>query len=101
MVSKIEELIVACYKALNLITFYTVAGGKETRAWTLKRNQTAYQAAGIVHTDFQKKFIRAEAVDWKQLIEAGSWTNAKEKGLLKTVGKDYLIQDGEVIEFKI
>ena len=101
LVSKMEKLIKACYDALDLVTFFTVAGGKEVRAWTLKRGARAPEAGGVVHTDFQKKFIKAEAIDWKQLVEAGSWTRAKEKGLVKTAGKDYVVQDGEVIEFKI
>lgn len=101
LVSKMEKLITACYDILNLITFFTVAGGKEVRAWTLKRGATAPEAGGVVHTDFQKKFIRAEVIDWKQLLESGSWTKARELGLIKTAGKDHIVQDGEVIEFKI
>lgn len=97
----LPELIVACYRILDLITFYTVAGGQETRAWTLKKNSNVLCAAGQVHSDFQEKFIRAEVIPWQDLIASASWKQAKEKGLLKIVGRDYLVQDGDIIEFKI
>jgi GTP-binding protein YchF len=97
----VDQLILACYNILELITFYTVAGGKETRAWTLKKGQTILKAAGRVHSDFEEKFVRGEAVSWQDLISAGSWARAREKGQIKTVGRDYLVQDGDVIEFKI
>jgi len=99
--SYLDQLILACYNILDLITFYTVAGKKEARAWTLKRGLKCPQAGGIVHSDFEEKFIRAEVIPWQKLIEAGSWTKAKELGLVKIVGHDYLVQDGDVIEFKI
>lgn len=99
--SQLDRLIVACYNILDLITFYTVAGGKETRAWTLKRGGSAPEAGGVVHTDFQEKFIRGEVVDWQKLVKAGSWKETREKGLIRTVGKDYLVQDGDILEFKI
>jgi small GTP-binding protein len=97
----LDQLILACYNILDLITFYTVAGLKETRAWTLKKGKTAPAAGGVVHSDFEEKFIRAEVINWQKLITAGSWTKAREHGWLQTVGKDYLVQDGDVIEFKI
>lgn len=99
--SKLDRLILSCYNTLNLITFYTVAGSKETRAWTLKKGLKTPDAGGLVHTDFKEKFIRAEVINWQKLTEAGSWQKAREKGLLRTVGKDYQIEDGDVIEFKI
>ena len=99
--TQLDQLIIACYNLLDLITFYTVAGGKETRAWTLKRGGRAPDAGGAVHTDFKERFIRAEVISWQKLIEIGNWKIAKEKGWLKTVGHDYIIQDGDVIEFKI
>lgn len=99
--SKLNQLIKACYQVLDLITFYTVAGGQETRAWALKNGSTAPQAGGLVHSDFQEKFIRAEVIDWQRLVEAGSWTGVRDKGWLKTVGRDYIVEDGDVIEFKI
>ncbi len=99
--SQINKLINLCYQALNLITFYTVKGGKETRAWTIRKNLPASTAGGIVHSDFEDKFIRAEIINWQILLESGGWQKAKEKGLIRTEGKNYPIQDGEVIEFKI
>jgi len=99
--SQLDQLILACYNILDLITFYTVAGGKETRAWTLKKGGKAPTAGGIIHSDFEENFIKAEVIDWKKLAEADSWHKARELGWLKTVGKDYVVQDGDVIEFKI
>jgi hypothetical protein len=99
--SQISLLIKACYDILDLITFFTVTGGKETRAWTVKRGERAPQAGGKVHSDFEKKFIRAEVIPWQKLFNIGSWSKAREKGWLKIVGKDYIVQDGDVIEFKI
>ena len=99
--SKLDQLITACYNILHLITFFTITGTKETRAWTLKRGSTAIEAAGKVHSDFQEKFIRAEVLPWQELIKAQSWTKAKESGKVKTAGKEYLVEDGNIIEFKI
>jgi len=99
--SDLPHLIKAAYATLNLITFYTIKGGKELRAWPIKNGFPAPKAAGIVHTDFEEKFIRAEIVNWQNLLEAGSWQNAKEKGLIKTEGKEYVVKDGDVIEFRI
>jgi ribosome-binding ATPase YchF (GTP1/OBG family) len=99
--SLLDQLITSCYTILDLITFFTVAGGKETRAWTLKRGSSAHQAAGCVHSDFEEKFIRAEVIPWQKLIETGSWKEAREKGLIKTAGKEYVVNDGDIIEFKI
>jgi GTP-binding protein YchF len=110
---QIDQLILICYNILDLITFYTIAGGKETRAWALERGSSAQRASRKVHSDFQEKFIKAEVIPWQKLIEAGSlleearlasgavWQKAREKGWLRTEGKDYIIQDGDVIEFKI
>jgi len=99
--SKLDQLIISCYNILDLITFYTVAGGKEARAWTIKKDARAPRAGGKVHSDFEKKFIRAEVIPWPRLVEAKSWGRAREKGWLQIVGKDYPVQDGDVIEFKI
>ncbi|HUV81300.1 MAG TPA: DUF933 domain-containing protein [Patescibacteria group bacterium] len=99
--SKLDRLIIDCYNILDLITFFTVAGLKETRAWTLKKGSTVRQAAGLVHSDFQEKFIKAEVINWQKLVEAGSWHKARELGWLRIAGQDYLVQDGDVIEFKI
>ena len=99
--SQLEQLIKTCYQTLDLITFYTITGGQETRAWTLKTNLVAPQAGGVVHSDFEEKFIRAEIINWQKLIEIGNWQIAREKGQLRTEGKEYLVKDGDVIEFKI
>jgi len=99
--SKLNQLIKTCYQALGLITFYTIKGGKETRARTLKSNSSVLQAGKAVHSDFEEKFIRAEVINWQKLIEADTWQKAREKGTLQTEGKEYIVQDGDVIEFKI
>jgi GTP-binding protein YchF len=96
----INTLIQKSYKLLGLATYFTT-GEKETRAWTIKANSTAPVAAAAIHTDFQQKFIRAEVVFWKDLLESGSMVNAKSKGLVRTEGKEYIVKDGDVIEFKI
>jgi hypothetical protein len=95
-----DSLIKKGYEVLDLITFLTT-GEKETRGWTTKRNSTAPEAGLAIHSDFHDKFIRAEVVKYADLIEAGSMASAREKGLIKTEGKNYIIQDGDVIEFKI
>lgn len=99
--SDLSELITALYRLLGLITFYTTKGGKELRAWPVKKGVLAPEAGGVVHSDFQEKFIRAEIIDWQKLIEVGSWRGARERGWLRAVGRDYAVQDGDVIEFKI
>ncbi len=100
MKSQLDQLILNCYNILSLITFYTITGGKETRAWTLTKGVKAPAAGNRVHSDFTE-FIKAEVIPWQKLIEAGSWVKAREKGWLQTVGKDYVVLDGDVIEFKI
>lgn len=99
--SGLDKLISTCYNALNLITFFTITGGKETRAWTLKKKSDVLQAASCVHSDFEENFIKADVINWQKLIEAGSWSQARQLGQIQTTGKDYLVQDGDVIEFKI
>ena len=99
--SQLDQLITSCYNILNLITFFTVAGGKEVRAWTVERGATTPEAGGVVHSDFREKFIRAEVIGWQKLVEAESWAKAREKGWLQIVGKDHPVQDGDVMEFKI
>jgi len=100
LVSHIDKLIVAAYDLLGLMTYLTT-GKDETRAWTIKKNATAPEAGAAIHTDFQEKFIRADVIMWDKLLEIGSWGKAKELGAVKTVGKDYVMHDGEVVEFKI
>lgn len=96
----IDDLILCGYQILDLITFLTT-GEKESRAWTTKRNSTAPEAGTAIHTDFCEKFIRATIIPWERLLEAGSYANAREKGWIRTEGKEYIVQDGDVIEFKI
>ncbi len=96
--SGIDALIRKGYELLDLISYFTV-GEKETRAWTVKRGSTAPVAAGVIHTDFQDKFIRAQVISSQDLLEAGSKAVAKERGTLRTEGKDYIVQDGDVMEF--
>jgi hypothetical protein len=98
--SGLNKLITASYKLLDLETFLTT-GLEETRAWTIKKGATAPEAASAIHTDFQKHFIRVEVINWETLIEAGSEKNAKEKGLIRTEGKDYVVKDGDVCHFLI
>lgn len=97
--SGLDRLIRAAYKTLGLITFFT-AGPKEARAWTCSRGALAPQAAGIIHTDFEEGFIKAEVINWQTLLGCGGWTMAKEKGLLRQEGRNYQIQDGDVVHFR-
>ena len=99
-VSTLDDLIKKCYDLLGLITFLTT-GEDETRAWTVKKDSTAPQAGNAIHGDFEEKFIRASVINWQKLLNTGSWQNAIEKGLLRTEGKEYIVQDGDVVEFKI
>ena len=98
--SGLDKLISASYKLLDLETFFTT-GKDETRAWTIKTGTKAPQAAGEIHTDFEKGFIRAEVIDWKKFIEAGGEIKAKELGLVKTEGKEYIVKDGDICNFLI
>lgn len=95
----LDQLIKNSYKLLNLITFFT-SGHQETRAWTVIKGTNALEAAGKIHTDFQKGFIKAEIINWENLIEVGNEIKAKEKGLLRMEGKNYIIQDGDVVHFR-
>lgn len=96
----IDSLIKSGYKLLNLITYFTT-GEDETRAWTVLRDSTAPVAGQAIHTDFKDKFIRAEVVFNDDLLKCGSYASAREKGLVRTEGKEYVVKDGDVIEFKI
>lgn len=97
--SGLEKLVSASYDLLGLMSFLT-AGEKEVRAWTIKKGTKAPQAAGKIHTDFEKGFIKAEVVSFADLIEAGSFVKAKEKGKVRVEGKDYVVQDGDVMLFR-
>lgn len=97
--SGLEKLVTASYDLLGLMSFLT-AGEKEVRAWTIKKGTKAPQAAGKIHTDFERGFIKAEVVSYDDLIEAGSMAKAKEKGKVRLEGKDYVFQDGDIANFK-
>ena len=97
--SGLNALIRKSYHLLGLISFLT-AGEKETRAWTIKAGTKAPQAAGAIHSDFERGFIRAEVVDWQTLLECGGLVGAREKGKVRSEGKDYVVKDGDVILFR-
>jgi len=109
--SGLEKLIKKAYDLLQLITFYTIKGGKEVHAWSLKDGKTAFDAAAEVHTDFAKNFIKAEVINVDELLSVGRlaprslgggvWKEAKEKGKVDLEGRDYIIKNGDVVEFKI
>jgi len=94
----VNGLIRAGYELLGLISFFTT-GKDETRAWTIKHNSTAPKAGAAIHSDFETKFIRAEVINWQKLLDAGSFAKARELGQIRTEGKEYVVQDGDVIEF--
>jgi GTP-binding protein YchF len=97
--SGLDKLVKACYRLLGLVSYLT-AGPKEVRAWTIKRGTKAPQAAGKIHSDFERGFIRAEVVGYDTLIENGSMQACKEKGLIRSEGKDYVMQDGDIVLFR-
>lgn len=94
-----HELIETAYRQLELLTYFTT-GEKETRAWTIKRGFTAPQAAGVIHTDFERGFIKAETVHYEDFVKSGGFIGAKESGLLQLEGRDYIVQEGDVMIFK-
>ena len=94
----LRSLIRATYRLLGLRTYFTT-GEKETRAWTFRAGMTAPQTAGVIHTDFERGFIRAQTIGWEKLLEAGSLSEARNKGWLRSEGKDYLVEEGDVMEF--
>jgi GTP-binding protein YchF len=96
---KLNELIKESYRLLSLITFLTT-GPDETRAWTIKLGDKAPKAGAAIHSDFEEFFIRAEVINWQKLIDCGGFAQARDKGLIRTEGKDYVVQDGDVIEIK-
>ena len=97
--SGLDRLIRECYSLLGLISYLT-AGMQEVRAWTIEKGTKAPQAAGKIHTDFERGFIRAEVVSFDTLMECGSMTAAKEKGLVRSEGKEYVMQDGDIVLFR-
>jgi len=94
----LEKMIIAGYKLLNLIAMLTT-GPKETRSWTITKGTKAPQAAGKIHTDFEKGFVRVEVINWQELLNIGNWVKAKEKGLIRMEGKEYEIKDGDTVIF--
>jgi GTP-binding protein YchF len=96
----INDLIKGGYDLLNLQTYFTT-GVEETRAWTIEKGWSAPMAGAAIHTDFKEKFIRAEVIAWNELLDAGSFASAREKGLVRTEGKEYIVKDGDVIEFRV
>jgi ribosome-binding ATPase len=94
-----ETFIKTSYQLMNLISFFTV-GKDETKAWTVNSDDTAYIAAGKIHSDIQQGFIRGETIGWNEFLDSGSFNTAKEKGLLRLEGKEYLVKDGEIIHFR-
>ena len=98
--SGLERLTQMAYEVLGLISFLT-AGPKEVRAWTIKRGTNAQEAAGVIHSDFAKKFIRAEVIDYPTFVELGGWEKARAAGKVRSEGRDYQMRDGDVVEFKV
>jgi len=96
----LDRLIVAGYKLLDLVTYFT-SGEPETRAWTVKRGTKGPEAAGVIHTDFVKGYIKADVVNWKDFVDNRGWSGIKETGKMQLVGKDYVVQDGDVCYFHV
>ena len=96
----LNKLIIEGYKALKLITFFT-SGPKETKAWTIKKGSLAPQAAGKIHTDFEKGFIRAETISYNELNSIGNFIEAKDSGKLRSEGKEYIVKDGDIMNFRL
>ena len=95
----IRDRIREAYSLLNLSTYFT-AGEKEVRAWTIKVGMTAPQAAGVIHTDFEKGFIRAETVAYDDFVNNQGWLNSKTNGKMRLEGKDYIVKDGDILNFR-
>jgi len=98
--SALDKLVQSAFKTLGLITFLT-AGEKEVRAWTLRRGSTALKASSVIHTDFKDNFIKADIVDFEDFISNSGWKGCRDNGKVRSEGKDYIVKDGDVIEFKI
>ena len=97
--SGLDRLIKECYSLLGLISYLT-AGKPEVRAWTIKNGTKAPKAAGVIHTDFERGFIRAEVVSFDDLVENGSMAACKDKGLVRSEGKEYVMKDGDIVLFR-
>jgi ribosome-binding ATPase len=99
--SGLDRLVRAAYELLDLIVFFTAGEGKEAVARPLRRGATAWEAAGTIHTEIQEAFVKAEAIGWEQLVECGGYAPARDRGLLRIEGRDYVVQDGDVITIKV
>ena len=97
----LERLVRAAFELLDLVTFFTAHEGVEATARSLRRGSTAAQAAATVHTDFAAGFVRAEVIGWQELVDAGGYAAARERGLLRTEGRDYVVAEGDVLTIKI
>jgi GTP-binding protein YchF len=95
-----DAVVAAAYRLLDLVTFFTGSGPPEARAWPIRRGTTAAGAAGRIHSDLERGFIRAEVIGWDDLVAAGSWSKAREAALLRMEGKDYVVQEGDVIQVR-
>ena len=98
--SALNRFIQTSYQLLGLITFFTCTNTDELRAWTIQSRTTAIEAAGLIHTDMARGFIRAETIHWSELVEVEGLIKAKEKGLLRLEGKNYLVQDGDILTIR-
>jgi len=97
--SGLDRFVHGAYHLLGLITFFST-GDKETRAWTIRRGTRAPQAAGTIHTDFERGFIRAETIAWDTFVEVGSMKAARDQGMVRSEGKDYVVKDGDILLFR-
>ena len=95
----LDSVIRKGYEVLELNTFFT-SGPEESRAWTVQKNCTALKAAGVIHSDFEKGFIRSETVSFKDFVDNNGWTNSKTNGKMRLEGKDYVVKDGDVLNFR-
>jgi hypothetical protein len=98
--SGLEAVVREAFALLDLITFFTADRGKEARARAIPRGTPARRAAGVVHTDMERGFVAAEAIGWNELVEAGGYAAARERALLRVEGRDYVVRDGEVVNFR-
>ncbi len=98
--SGLDKLITESYKLLNLVTFLT-SGEPETRAWTVKSGAKGPEAAGVIHTDFIKGYIKADVCNWQDFVQYNGWSGIKESGKLKLEGKEYVVRDGDVVYFHV
>ncbi|HEX6229343.1 MAG TPA: DUF933 domain-containing protein, partial [Solirubrobacterales bacterium] len=99
--SGLDLLVRAAYDLLELITFFTADEGKEAVARSMPRGSTAWEAAGTIHTEIQEAFVKAEVIGWEQLVECGGYAPARDRGLLRIEGRDYVVQDGDVVTIRV